>query len=266
MANANRKRFQQNNPVTAIDLRRGEHNSAEFTSYKHEVVKDVSNGGDVKVTRKIAGKAAFDSPAPLRVNYPKNWGASEFNLMKQFLNNSANTIGSDDGFFSKGGDIMGDAVDKSTESVKRAISNMSGEGAQAGFLNVNQTELLFQGIDFREIQISHVFAPDNEWQLNAAINMIHFFKLNSAPEWDGFGKMTYPMLFDIEFATLTGGKNTSLFKLKPLALTNIEIDYTPDSIWSTFHSGHPVKFTMSLNFKEIELLTRDDFQGRGLDH
>ena len=71
--------------------------------------------------------------------------------------------------------------------------------------------------------------------------------------------MIYPKLFELNFGVARSGTIENIFKTKLCACTNIQVDYTPDQLWNVFKSGHPVKFNMDLSFKEVELLTEDDF-------
>jgi hypothetical protein len=45
-------------------------------------------------------------------------------------------------------------------------------------------------------------------------------------------------------------------KIATCVLTNVSVDYTPDGVKS-FRDGSPTAITMSLSFKETELLTKD---------
>jgi hypothetical protein len=45
-------------------------------------------------------------------------------------------------------------------------------------------------------------------------------------------------------------------KIATCVLTNVSVDYTPDGVRS-FRDGSPTAITMSLSFKETELLTKD---------
>ncbi len=216
---------------------------------------NVNNFGGMQQTREIAAIVRFPTPVPLTVSYPKTWGTQDFSLMTQFLAESYGIIS--DGYQS--GDataIFNSAKSKAALAIKRKIQNMTGATHSAGFLNVNQTELLFQGIDFREINLSHTFAPNSEQELTEALKLIAIYKKYSAPKKAGEYRLQYPALFELDFSLKDGGH---IFKTKPVALTNITVNYTPQELWNTFKNGHPTMFTMECSFKEVELLTQDDF-------
>lgn len=227
-----------------------------------------NNGGDgaLTITRKVAAVVRFPTPVPLTVSYPKNWNTQDFGLMSQFLSQAYGLLsdGVDSGEM---GVLYKSAKDKAMLAVQRKIQNLSGAGAQGskdgagrgGFLNVNQTELLFQGIDFREINMSHTFAPNSEKELRDALKIVNTFKKYSAPKKGGAFRLIYPKLFELEFGMNNGGKASQIFKTKPVACTNVTVDYTPDQLWNVFNNGHPVMFKVDFAFKEIELLTEEDF-------
>lgn len=219
-----------------------------------------NSGGDggLTMTRKIAAVVRFPTPVPLTVSYPKNWNTQDFGLMSQFLSQAYGLL-SDGVDTGEMGTLYESAKDKAMLAVKRKIQNLSGEGARAGFLNMNQTELLFQGIDFREINMSHTFAPNSEKELRDALKIVNTFKKYSAPKKGGAFRLIYPKLFELEFGMNNGGKASQIFKTKPVACTNVTVDYTPDQLWNVFRNGHPVMFKVDFAFKEIELLTEEDF-------
>lgn len=217
-------------------------------------------GGNINITREIAAVVRFPTPVPLSVSYPKNWGTQDFGLMQQFLSETISLWGDDDTSSlqaTKG--TIDSAKSNATQAIKRKVANLSGKDAGAGFLNINQTELLFQGIDFREINLSHTFSPTSEAELTANLQIINIFKKFSAPKLAGPYRLIYPKLFELDFGVSKNGNVKNIFKTKPCALTNITVDYTPDQIWNVFHNGHPVRFKMDLSFKEVELLLEDDF-------
>lgn len=224
---------------------------------------NVRNQGQVNMTRHIEAILRFPVPVPLSVSYPKTWGNQDFGLLQQFLNesytlfNNASGVGGHLSALGQAGKAFGVTGEA---AIKRKIQNVTGESAASGFLNANQTELLFQGTDFREISVSHTFSPSSERELEKNLQMINIIKKYSAPKLVEPYKLIYPKLFDLDFGVTNGeGTIENIFKTKPCACTNIAVDYTPDQLWNVFKNGHPVKFTMDLTFKEVELLTEDDF-------
>ena len=217
----------------------------------------VNNLGGISQTRQIAAVLKFPTPVPLSINYPKNWGTQDFSLMTQFLAESYGIVMDGQGSFgSDAAAVFRSAKSKAGEAIRRKIQNMTGQTHSGGFLNMNQTELLFQGVDFREINLSHTFAPRSEQELIDSLKLITLYKKYSAPKKSGAYRLSYPALFELDFSLVDGG---SIFKTKPVACTNVSVNYTPNELWNTFNQGHPTMFTVDLSFKEVELLMQDDF-------
>ncbi len=236
------------------------HTNSAITSTVVNRGETISNIGDTAMSREIAAIVRFPTPVPLTVSYPKNWGTQDLGLMKQFLNEAYSLYVDDDKFNSSdAGKLYKSAIQTGEDAILRKVQNLSGASASGGFLNVNQTELLFQGIDFRELNISHSFAPTTEKELMENLKIVNIFKKYSAPKIAPGLKMIYPKLFELDFGIARAGNIENIFKTKLCACTNIQVDYTPDQLWNVFKNGHPVKFNMDLSFKEVELLTEDDF-------
>lgn len=69
--------------------------------------------------------------------------------------------------------------------------------------------------------------------------------------------MTYPPTWTID--SVIQGQH--LFKYKKCFLTQVNVDYSPNSIVSSFADGKPVQINVNLTFKEGELVTASDFTG-----
>jgi hypothetical protein len=65
-----------------------------------------------------------------------------------------------------------------------------------------------------------------------------------------------PSEFDIEFQ-FNGQKNPNIPKIATCVLENIDINYTSSGTWTTFDDGLPVEIYLQLNFKEVEMITKD---------
>jgi hypothetical protein len=77
----------------------------------------------------------------------------------------------------------------------------------------------------------------------------------------------FPAEFEIEFYIITDDPSTGeqrvqingyLPKIARCALTNIQVSYSPNGIWSTFPDGSPVGTQLSLTFTEVQALNQDN--------
>ena len=53
-----------------------------------------------------------------------------------------------------------------------------------------------------------------------------------------------------------GKRNENIFQINTCVLTKLSVDYAPAG-WSTYTDGMPVQTTLSMQFKEMEILTKE---------
>ena len=144
-------------------------------------------------------------------------------------------------------------------------------------------EMMFQGVGFRKFSFNFVMRPRNEDEIKQTVGIIRAFRLYSRPSWSegilGHGFMKYPMEFHISFLTLEDGTarvtepnkmatnsdkvyniNQNIPQIKPCVCTNVETNYTPQSIWAAYKGGQPIAVTLGLSFNETELVMADDVE------
>ena len=120
-------------------------------------------------------------------------------------------------------------------------------------------EQLFKTMNFREFGFEFKFAPKNDSELNATMNIINTFKYHMHPEKTQDGLfLIYPSEFDIEFR-YKGKANTFVNRISSCALTNMKVDYGSGGVLTTIRNtaGAPSEITMGLQFKELEILTKE---------
>jgi len=119
-------------------------------------------------------------------------------------------------------------------------------------------EQIFQTMGFRSFAFQYKFAPRNEKELSDVMNIINLFKAHMHPEKDLGGLFfTFPSEFKIEYV-YKNRENSYLNKIAPCFLTDLSIDYGNGGTFTTFKDarGAPSEITMSMAFRETELLTR----------
>jgi hypothetical protein len=133
---------------------------------------------------------------------------------------------------------------------------------KAGYVfNPNQ-QLLFQGITFREFQMSFTFTPYSRSEKEAVNKIINMFRSYAAPTiMEEAAGMFFkaPAVFDIDFQ-FNGVENTNVPKFKTSVIKNVDVNYAPNG-WSTHSDGSPVQTILTLDFQEIYLVDRKDIQG-----
>jgi hypothetical protein len=99
-------------------------------------------------------------------------------------------------------------------------------------------------------------APKNENESLTIKNIIDTMRYHSAPEISNVGiipTFIAPAEFDITFYH-KGKQNNNIPRINTCALEQIEVDYAPTGVYSTFSNGHAVAIRLSLAFRELEIL------------
>jgi len=123
-------------------------------------------------------------------------------------------------------------------------------------------EVLFDAMQLRTFTYNFNFAPRNEGEADEVQKIIQLFRFHMAPELrPGVNRyLGLPSQFDIHYMFLSkmGKTNENNFynRIATCVLQDCKVNYTPNGVKS-FEDGGPTAMTMSLTFKEIELLTKD---------
>jgi len=168
---------------------------------------------------------------------------------------------------SKIGKQTGQALEKVAVGMAGNLPGLSGlkEAVEMkkGVIFADRLELAFKGIDKREFQYEFKMIPRSKDEADEIKKIINAFKLNMLPEFaDGnrAGRsMTVPNTFDIQYM-YQNAENNYLHKISTCYLSSMDVSYG-GSRYKTFDGNAdgapPVETSISLNFKEIELITRE---------
>ena len=164
----------------------------------------------------------------------------------------------------------------------------SGIEATLGMTSNPYEEMMFSGITFRSFSFDFIFRPESADEIIVIDKIIRAFRRYSRPSFVGgkLGKsiMNYPMEFQIEFLTADWGnsrlkgrevqqsissettykENKHLPKIKACVCESINTNYTPNSVWAAYAKGAPVAISLSLSFKEKELVMDADITDQSL--
>jgi hypothetical protein len=157
-----------------------------------------------------------------------------------------------------------------------ALANRKGFGVNAGALEdvllkgqgyaINpQLQMIYRGIGLRSFQLSFVFTPNSQGEANEVNYIINLFKYHFAPTLISAKEVSSdsmylvpPSIFSIEF--MIGGKeNPFLPKYGNCVLTDIDVNFAPNG-WAAYDDGAPVQSTLTMTFKETEILDKGKIQ------
>jgi hypothetical protein len=136
--------------------------------------------------------------------------------------------------------------------------NAAANSALLGLAANPKKEQVFKGVDFRTFQFEYQFFPRNETEAKNVMNIIQEFKYHMHPEFKDTNNFLYiyPSEFDIMYYQGTE-ENKNIHRHTSCVLTEMSINYTPNGAFTTFNNGMPTQINITLNFRELALLTKD---------
>jgi hypothetical protein len=127
-----------------------------------------------------------------------------------------------------------------------------------GIADNPQNFLLFKQIDFRKFQFDFILVPESQNDTSQINQIIQLFRFHSAPEIliGSTGRFFIPpSQFDIQMM-YKGNLNPNIPLINTCICTNVSVNYAAGGKWVTYTDGQPVMIKLSLQFTEIEILTK----------
>ena len=142
----------------------------------------------------------------------------------------------------------------------------------------NRLELIFSGLAKRSFTFNFKFLPKSYQEAKAVYNIIRRFKFHMLPEIAGdvttSRTFVTPDVFDIKYMMSDGKENEYINKISTCVLENMNVKYGGDR-YQTFDpsmaeagapdgmKAPPVQTEMTLQFKELEIVTQNNVLARG---
>ena len=147
------------------------------------------------------------------------------------------------------------------------VENLNTEAAISSTLGVvanPRKEQVFDGVNLRTFTFSFVFVPRNKKEADTVAAIIRTFRFHAYPELSRNNAFfNFPSEFEITYKSYdtTGPDqvvvdNPVLPKIGRCVLETVTHNYTPDDVYVSFRDGMAPKITMSLSFKETEVISR----------
>ena len=245
------------------------------TKRKTQVAKS-TNGQAIHVKRakttRLKTAIAMYMPANVQVSYGANYTDTEMGSM---VERAADVIQKFQEGNIEGGitDALG-ATDDLGKNVSQMLLGLAGgtpgfggakelEAMKAGRIISNRMELAFKGINKRSFQYTFKMIPRSAREAEEIKKIVHAFKFNMLPEFEGGDlqgrSFIVPNTFDIEYM-YNGNRNQFLHKISTCVLESMNVTYGGDrykTYTATSEGAPPVETSISLNFKEMEMITRE---------
>ena len=223
-------------------------------------------------------------PEDISTGYRASWSGKKFsNVAREALT----TAGSDNfaSFIENAAKSMASAKDKvipnaANKTLRETISAITGEsigaddvfGATRGVVINPNVELLFSGHDLRNFTLKYKLVPRNADEAIDIKKIINTFRAAMLPNFADGDEITFsdsinvaqnfikvPNVCKISF--MTGGNlNSNVPQYKMCAMTQVDVNYTPDGTYATLEDGSMVAYELTISFQETKLIFSEEVE------
>ena len=221
-------------------------------------------------------------PEDVSTGYKANWSGKAFsNIGRDLLTgvgsgdvgqtaeNIAATVGTalDQVIPNLGNKVVRDTISKITGE---SLSQNDLFGATRGVILNPNVELLFTGTDLRNISLNYKLVPRNKLEATEIKEICRIFKRAMLPKFSKGNELNFsqgtnaknnyirvPNVCRLTFMR-GNGPNPDVAQYKMCAMTNVEINYTPDGTYATYDDGSMVAIGLSLSFQETKLIFSEE--------
>lgn len=215
--------------------------------------------------RRTVATIALHVPNQLSVRYSTSWSDEETanlsmaeqgieEILGAFKNKSRTAV---EGAISTGGEaVQAMALSKGAGAVSGGALS-----AKLGIAANPKKEQVFRGLDFRTFTFDYQFFPRTAKEAEQVLEIIHQFKYHMHPEFKSEHHFVwiYPSEFDIVYFN-NGKENLNLHRHTSCVLESMNVNYTPNGSFTTFDNGMPTQINVSMQFKELLLLSKEQIK------
>ena len=223
---------------------------------------------------------AMYMPEDVSTGFRGNWGGKAFSTVGANMLASAGQEGLDKKL-QAGIATLGETAERSmgllaAAALRKSIQAITGDtlsnddvfGSISGAIMNPNTELLFQSVDMRNFMLKFKLVPRNDTESTTINRIVKTFKACTLPMRDpgkvfGFnsggdnsgilsGFIGVPHLCRVSF--MRGSEVHNVLPIyKMLAVTQVDVNYTPDGAYATYGDGQPVAIELAINFQETKI-------------
>tara|TARA_A100001011_G_scaffold107084_1_gene113468 strand:+ start:3395 stop:4540 length:1146 start_codon:yes stop_codon:yes gene_type:complete len=171
------------------------------------------------------------------------------------------------GGFSEAFDAGKEMLDRGSLALLRTLGGGDIEALRQGYaINPNETQLL-EGIPYREFSFEYDFQPKSPEEAQMVLDIIYTFRsamlpdtFNAGTAKTNAGFFNYPNKFTLDFE---GPIKKFVDGFMPMVCTKCDVAVGGDQKFSTFETGQPVRYVMSIAFTEIVMMTQEGYTSGG---
>ena len=218
-------------------------------------------------------------PQDVSTSFAASWGGKEFGsaaagILGAIGGNAENAI--IEGIKSIPAGMVGltsDLMSKMLSGANQQLSQNDVLGSTSAVIKNPMVELLFGGPKTRNIGFKFKMSARDEQEAEQIHQICHIFKMELLPSFgnaqgdgknaSGSSKFTnFIKIPDLVRMKLMNGVRLHpyLSQYKGLALTNVDINYTPDGSYSTYMGGYPSAVELSIQMVETKIVYKEDLQ------
>ena len=247
-------------------------------------VKDYNDMQDMEKAKGYNNVVLY-MPEDVSTGFRAQWGGKNLTNFASGVLSAAGADGFDK--LKRSGDALAGAIGNvsyiaGAQAISKFISATSGDqisnddvfGAISGAILNPNTELLFSGVDMRNFVLNFKLVPRDEKEASMVNSIVAHFKKASLPSRvpdkifgnDSSIKRNFIGAPKLVRVTFMSGENEHPYlpRYKMCALTQVDVNYTPDGVYATYEGGQPVAIQMSLNFQETKIVFADEVNANGI--
>ena len=132
---------------------------------------------------------------------------------------------------------------------------------RAGIVINPNLEVLFNGPQLRTFQYNFRFTPRTDSESETIRTIIKVLKKTMAPKRRDKVFLSVPAVYMIKYVFNSERTNHPfLNKIKPCALSGLNVQYAPDGNYMTYDDGSMTSYSVSMQFNELEPIFNDDIR------
>ncbi len=121
-------------------------------------------------------------------------------------------------------------------------------------------EMLYDGLSTREFQFDFFMAANSAADTKVITNIVNEFKQYSSPSAKN-NWLTVPHIWQVTYKSGTKSNGSFFNKFKPSVITSLNVqDNAGLNYHSTFRDGSPVVTAISIQFAEVDIITRENHE------
>jgi len=205
-------------------------------------------------TKRLESSISLYIPDTVNFTYNSSYGNLSLLDVAKEIAGGVNFAKKDNPILSKlnkYGNLLSAGISASQSSAAKLLLRSQGLA-----INPNQ-QLMFDGIDFRTYQMAFTFTPYTRQEAETVKKIIKKFKYHAAPKITTAGAGMFfipPSTFDVSFM-FNGKMNRNVNKVAESVLESVDVNYAPNG-WAAHDDGAPVQTTLTLSFREMELIDK----------